>query len=183
LILRLWFSAVITAGLLSNAAPADKYFGRLKMSALRIRYEVQELKRDYEYHRRLPDVVLHFLAYTQEAYYEWAAAYPKDAWLPSTGYNLGKLFEELPGYGARDGAVRALQFVRSHFKNTRYSKLSVADLRRGIAVKPVPAWAVRSTATPSPTPTGTASPAPTPSASTPSAPLVMLSSSKHDLFA
>jgi len=148
---------------MSNAAPADKYFGKLKMSALRIRYYIAQLKTDYEYHRRAPDDVLHLLSYTEDAYYQWAAAYPKDSWLASTGYNLAKLFEELPGYGARDGAVRALQFVRTHFKNTRYSKASVTELRRGIPVRPEPAWATR--ASPSPSASQTLSPTPSPAGS------------------
>ena len=145
-------AAILLIALLNNAAPADKYFGKLRMSALRIRYEITQLKTDYEYHRRNPDDVLHLLSYAEDAYYEWAASYPKDSWLPSTGYNLAKLFEELPGYGAREGAVRALQFVRTHFKNTRYSKASVADLRRGIPVRPEPAWAVRALPSRSPIP-------------------------------
>jgi|SRR5579884_1085513 len=157
------FAAVLIAATLSNAAPADRYFGRLKMSALRVRYEIQQLKRDYELHRRTPDDVAHFMLYTEEAYYDWAAAYPKDGWLASTGYNLANLFEELPGYDARNRAIRALQFVRAHFKNTRYSKLSVAELQRGVKVKPEPAWAVRST--PSPAPSASASPAPSASPS------------------
>jgi hypothetical protein len=161
-------AALLLIAILNDAAPADKYFGRLKMSALRIRYEITQLKTDYEYHRRMPDDVLHLLAYTEDAYYQWAAAYPKDSWLASTGYNLAKLFEELPGNGARDGAVRALQFVRTHFKNTRYSKASVADLRQGVRVRPEPAWAVRATPAASPsaispaTPSGSPSPLPTP---------------------
>lgn len=160
-------SALLLIATLTHAAPADRYFGKLKMSALRIRYEITQLKTDYEYHRRMPGDVLHLLAFTEDAYYQWAAAYPKDSWLPSTGYNLAKLFEELPGYGARDGAVRALTYVRTHFKNTRYSKASLADLKRGIPVRPEPAWAVP--ATPSPAPSGTPSsspiPSPTPDAS------------------
>lgn len=147
---------------LNSAAPADKYFGSLKMSALRIRYEIAQLKTDYEYHRRTPDDVLHLLSYTEEAYYQWAAAYPKDTWLPSTGYNLAKLFEELPGNGAHDGAVRALQFVRIHFKGTRYSKASAADLQRGIPVKPEPSWAVRATPTSSSSATPSSSPSSSP---------------------
>ncbi len=73
-----------------NAAPADKYFGRLKMSALRIRYEIAQLKNDYEFHRRGPQDVEHLAIFAEESYYDWAAAYPKDGWLASTGYNLAK---------------------------------------------------------------------------------------------
>lgn len=152
-------TALLLLASLNTAAPADRYFGRLKMSALRIRYEITQLKIDYEYHRRMPGDVLHLLAFTEDAYYQWAAAYPKDGWLPSTGYNLAQLFEELPGNGARDGAIRALQFVRTHFKNTRYSKASVADLQRGIPVKPEPAWAA-----PPATPSLSSSPSPSPAA-------------------
>lgn len=140
------------------------------MSALRIRYEIAQLKTDYEYHRRMPDDVLHVLSYTEEAYYDWAAAYPKDTWLPSTGYNLAKLFEELPGNTAHDGAVRALQFVRIHFKGTRYSKESVAELQRGIPVRPEPSWAVRPNpvSSSSPTPSSSPSPSQTPKIQNPS---------------
>lgn len=148
-------AAILLIATLNNAAPADKYFGNLKMSALRIRYEITQLKIDYEYHRRMPDDVLHLLFFTADAYYQWAAAYPKDEWLPSTGYNLAKLFEELPGNDARNGAVRALQFVRTNFKNTRYSKTSVADLRRGVPVQPEPAWAIRATPSPEISPSNT----------------------------
>ncbi len=160
-------TAILLIATLNTAAPADRYFGRLKMSALRIRYEIAQLKTDYEYHRRMPDDVVHLLAYTEEAYYQWAAAYPKDTWLPSTGYNLAKLYEELPGTEAHDSAVRALQFVRTHYKNTRYSKESVADLQHGIPVKPEPSWAVRATPTgsssarPSATPSSSPNPSPT----------------------
>lgn len=160
-------AALLLITLLTNAAPADRYFGRLKMSALRIRYEIAQLKTDYEYHRRTPADVLHLLSYTEDAYYQWAAAYPKDAWLPSTGYNLAKLYEELPGSGARDSAVRALQFVRTHFKNTRYSKESVADLQQGVPIRPQPAWAAQATpaASSSPAATSSALPSATPSGS------------------
>ena len=159
-------AAILLIAMLGDAAPADKYFGRLKMSALRIRYEIAQLKTDYEYHRRMPDDVLHLLSYTEDAYYQWAGDYPKDAWLASTGYNLARLFEELPGDGARVSAVRALQFVRTHFTNTRYSKLSVADLQRGIPVRPEPAWAAHAAPAPSSSATPSASPSPsaTPSA-------------------
>jgi hypothetical protein len=157
-------AAILLVSVLSSAAPADKYFGKLKMSALRIRYEIAQLKTAYEYHRRTPDDVLHVLAFTEEAYYQWASAYPKDGWLASTGYNLAKLYEELPGPGARNSAVRALQFVRTHFKNTKYSKASVADLHRGVPVRPEPAWAAGTNASPPATPSAAPSVTPSPMA-------------------
>lgn len=69
----------------SDNASADKYFGRLRMSALRIRYEIAQLKSRYDNHNLLPENALHLAGLTEEAYYDWARCYPKDGWLASTG--------------------------------------------------------------------------------------------------
>ena len=39
----------------SGNAPADRYFGKLQMSALRIRYEILQLRPRYETHKLLPE--------------------------------------------------------------------------------------------------------------------------------
>jgi len=144
----------------SADAPADKYFGRLRMSALRIRYEIAQLKSRYDNHKLLPENVSHLAGLTEEAYYDWAGRYPKDGWLASTGVNLAHLYEDLPGVSARNAAVKALTFVSAHFGYTRYLEQAAAELRRGIPVKPDPLWAIKMRATPPPS-TATPSPAPT----------------------
>jgi hypothetical protein len=169
---------VLTLGA-SSDAPADQYFGRLKMSSLRIRYEIMQLRPRYETHALLPEEASHLLVLDEDAFYAWAAAYPKDAWLASTGYLLAQLFAELPGSDARDRAVRAYTYVKVHFPATTYGKQSAAVLHRGVAVRPDPAWAAAvraaraATPSPSPSPSTTASPShapvgsPAPSASPP----------------
>ena len=136
----------------SDNAPADRYFGRLNMSALRIRYETAQLKSRYANHKLLPENVMHLADLTGDAYYQWAARYPRDSWLASTGINLAHLYEDLPGASARGAAIRLLTFVLSHSKNTRYSKQAAVELSRGIALKPDPLWAIKMRATPSPSP-------------------------------
>jgi hypothetical protein len=165
--------ALTLAAASSDNAPADRYFGRLRMSALRIRYEIAQLKSRYDNHKLLPENASHLAGLTGEAYYDWAGRYPKDGWLASTGINLAHLYEDLPGASARSSAMKALTFVRSHFGNTRYSKQAAAELGRGIATKPDPLWAIKMRATPTPSPrpsppappssgaTATPSPAPT----------------------
>ena len=146
----------------TSNAPADKYFGRLKMSALRIRYAIAQLKSRYDNHKLLPEGAEHLTGFAAEAYYEWAAQYPKDGWLGSTGINLAKLYEDLPGASARTAAVRVLSFVRYNFKNTRFSKQAAAELASGVALKPYPLWAVKLRATPSPSPAGSPLPSTSP---------------------
>jgi hypothetical protein len=133
-------------------APADTYFGRLRMSALRIRYEIAQLKSRYDNHKLLPENTSHLAELTEEAYYDWAGRFPKDGWLASTGVNLAHLYEDLPGQPARNAAIKALTFVGAHFGKTRYSKQAAAELRRGIPLKPDPLWAIKMRATPSPSP-------------------------------
>lgn len=153
---------LLATQLAATSAPADRYFGKLKMSGLRIRYETMQLKKRFENHDLLPDQTLHLLLFTQDAFDEWARLYPKDPWLPSTGYNLAQLYEELPGRLARDHAVALLVYVKSHFPTTPYARESRDRLHRGIVAKPEPAWAN----TPSPAPPTSRAMTPMPSPST-----------------
>jgi hypothetical protein len=153
----------------SRDAPADQYFGQLKVSALRIRYEIMQLRPRYETHTLLPEEASHLLILDENALYAWASAYPKDAWLASTGYSLAQLFAELPGPDARARAVRAFTYVKTHFPTTSYGKESAAALQEGIAVRPDPAWAATMRAERS-TPPPTAAPSPTPPSPSPSPP-------------
>lgn len=127
--------------LAATSAPADQYFGKLKMSTLRIRYETMQLKKRYETHELLPDQAMHLLLLAQDAFEQWARLYPKDPWLASTGYGMAQLFQELPGETARDHAVGLLVYVKSHFPSTSFARQSRDQLHRGVPAKPEPAWA------------------------------------------
>jgi hypothetical protein len=137
------------------SAPGDRYFGRLKMSALRIRYETMQLKKRYEAHELLPGQAEHLLILTEDAFQQWARLYPKDPWLPSTGFAIAHLYEELPGQVARDRAVALLVLVKSRFPGSSYASASRDHLHRGVPTKPDPAWALPPTTSPSVTPTAT----------------------------
>ncbi|MBV8530146.1 MAG: hypothetical protein JO104_02430 [Candidatus Eremiobacteraeota bacterium] len=143
-----------------TSAPADRYFGSLKMSALRIRYETMQLKKRYETHELLPEQAEHLLLLTENALHQWAKQYPKDPWLPSTAYAMAGLYAELPGELARDRAVALFGYVKSSFPTSSYARESRDQLHRGVTVKSEPAWAMV-TASPSPLPTTSTSPLPT----------------------
>jgi hypothetical protein len=150
-------------------APADQYFGKLKMSALRIRYETMQLKKRYETHQLLPEQAEHLLLLTQDAFDQWARAYPKDPWLASTGYAIAALFGELPGATARDHAVALYGYVKTTFPTSSYATSSRTALHHGVAVKPDPAWAI-AMRTPSPSPSPAVSPSSSSGASPSSSP-------------
>jgi hypothetical protein len=154
-------SILVTIAAASVNAPADRYFGKLKMSALRIRYEILQLRPRYETHKLLPEEAEHLAVLDEDAFYAWAKSYPHDVWLASTGYLLAQFYEELPGSDARNRAVRILSYVKVHFPRTTYAKAAAVALHRGVSTRPDPDWAVEMRAarvSPTPSPTAGASP-------------------------
>jgi hypothetical protein len=153
----------------SKNAPADQYFGKFKMSTLRIRYEIMQLRSHYESHKLLPEEARHLATLDENAYYAWADGYPHDDWLPSAGLLIAQFYEELPGSDARNRAIRALIYVKTHFPKTTYGQKAAAELHRGVALRPDPAWAaqMRAARLPQPSPETSGSPmlSPPPAAS------------------
>jgi hypothetical protein len=160
---------VLLSQLASTNAPGDEYFGKLKMSALRVRYETMQLKTRYETHRLLPEQTEHLLLLTENSFDQWAARYPKDRWLASTGFLIAALYAELPGAVAREHAVTLYVFVKSHFPDSSYAASSRAVLHRGVPTKADPPWAKEMRAV-SPSASPAASPSASPSASPPASP-------------
>jgi hypothetical protein len=159
--------------LAAASAPLDQYFGKLKMSALRIRYEIVSIRDRYETHKILPEDAEHLASLTQDAFDDWRRKYPGDQWLASTAFLFAKLYAELPGPASRDSAIALYTFVKSRFPDTRYAAQSRDALHRGVPVRPDPAWAAQRraenaaprTALPSSAPSLTPSPAPSSTAS------------------
>jgi hypothetical protein len=159
-------SVILASQLAVTSAPADEYFGRLKMSALRVRYETMQLKKRYEAHQLLPEQTEHLLLLTEDAFDQWAARYPKDGWLASTGVLLAALYAELPGEVAREHAVTLYVYVKAHFPHSPYGAVSRAALHRGVTTKADPPWAKAMRATvPSAAPSAPPSPQSLPAAS------------------
>ena len=122
------------------------------MSALRVRYETMQLKKRYETHQLLPEQTEHLLLLTQDSFDQWAARYPRDSWLASTGFLIATLYAELPGTDAREHAITLYVFVKSHFPHSSYATSSRAALHHGVATKADPAWAKEMRATSRPRP-------------------------------
>jgi len=126
---------------LSDLAPADEYFGKMRLSVVRMHHQVFALRDDLHHRRARIATISHEADDISEAYYDWAHRFPKDRWVPRTGWELATLYEELPGAVARDHAVALLSFVRDHYGDSSFGSASVKELARGIGVRPWPRWA------------------------------------------
>jgi hypothetical protein len=179
----------------SKVAPADEYFGRLKLSVLGIRTDVKDYGLRVDRDVRNGQSVLNNAVFVEDAMRDWARKYPFDNWLPRYAYALEGVYEEIPGDDAHRRAIRQLNYIIAYFPQTNYAKicrmkvvggiptpnpLQTPDFDGGLArlalldgkVKPTPP-PPPSTPTPQATPTPNASassdanaaPVPTPSAS------------------
>jgi hypothetical protein len=137
---------------ISALAPADEYFGRLKLSPFGIRHKIFSLKDDLHHGRMRPDSIEHDAELIDDALRDWFARYPQDPWLPATAWNLATLYEELPGQEAQSLATTTLAFVQKSFADTPYAGLAARNIKRGVGVRPWPHWAGLSPPSAAPSP-------------------------------
>lgn len=79
------FACAVTAAqaaTVRDLAPADEYFGQLRMSVLGIRNELNTLERRATSGDRNVAAMSGKLAMVDDAMRDWRARYPRDTWLP-----------------------------------------------------------------------------------------------------
>lgn len=96
-------AAILTASLLcSNAsattrlAPADEYFGHMKMSVLEIGNRLNDLHRRANAPLTSQDMqsIMHDAGLTEDAIRDWKRKYPADPWLVKDIVNLKKIYAQ-----------------------------------------------------------------------------------------
>jgi cyanate lyase len=97
-------------------APADEYFGRLKMSILGVRnvINVADYRADGATDNGARDLC-HKLMLTEDALRDWQAKYPDDPWIPKFGYALVKVYEKIDAAlhkeSSNDASVHAIDLA------------------------------------------------------------------------
>jgi len=75
-------AATAQAATMRDLAPADEYFGQLRMSVLGIRNELNTLERRAAGGDRNVSAMSGKLAMVDDAMRDWRSRYPRDTWLP-----------------------------------------------------------------------------------------------------
>jgi hypothetical protein len=85
-----------------RVAPADEYFGRLKMSILGIRNTIKDQGLRVDVDSTKANSTLGTIALTEDAMHDWEHKYPCDSWLPSTIYALEHFYGKIhTAFGVR----------------------------------------------------------------------------------
>lgn len=113
-------------------APADEYFGKLKMSILGVRSKVKDLGLDADTHPEHDAAILSTALWVEDAMRDWSKKYPYDHWLPRYAYALETIYEHIPGSEAAKRARRQLNYITAYFPQTVYGKVGRAKLVDGI---------------------------------------------------
>ena len=71
-----------------KVAPADEYFGKLKMSILGIRNTIKDQGLKVDVDPEKAPGTLNAISLTEDAIHDWQRKYPCDSWLPGTLYAL-----------------------------------------------------------------------------------------------
>ena len=102
-------------------APADEYFGRMKLSILGIGNIMHDTKLREAYDPAHAADNFTKLAAAEDALEDWAAKYPQDTWLPGKAYYMSHEFWAMNTADADRAAERCRALLLSRFAQSKYS--------------------------------------------------------------
>ncbi|HTD32805.1 MAG TPA: hypothetical protein VK665_04020 [Candidatus Elarobacter sp.] len=121
-----------------KVAPADEYFGKLKMSILGIRNTIKDqgLKVDYE-----PDkaaATFNAIALTEDAIHDWQRKYPCDGWIPGTLYALQHYYGKIHTDDGVKHVHATFAWLRHDFPKSSFVQLARREDGQASAAPPAP---------------------------------------------
>lgn len=120
----------ITAAPLTPAsAPADEYFGRMKLSNLGIRNIIHDITIEGNSPLALPKQQARIQA-VSSAMIDWANKYPRDNWLPGAMVRFATMLQSKQQPLYDQTAISLWDFLLERYPNTWYSKYALNQLRK-----------------------------------------------------
>ncbi len=123
LALALSFAAPAFAEPSANLAPADRYFGRLKMSILGVRNSIKDLSARADEHPEDAEHIYDKAVLVEDALHDWQKHFPRDPWIPKYAYSLAQLFGKLDLDDARVRKNDTLDWLAATYPESEYALL------------------------------------------------------------
>lgn len=144
-------------------APADEYFGKLKMSILGIRNTIKDQGLKADFYPEKADSTLNAIALTEDALHDWQHKYPCDTWLPGTIYALEHFYTKIHTSDGVKHVHDTYAWLRHDFPKHKLVALALKDSETAATAPPQPAPPPLASETgASPTPAPSLSPKPSP---------------------
>jgi hypothetical protein len=121
--LALSFAAPAFAEPSANLAPADRYFGRLKMSILGVRNQLKDLAARADAHPEDAEHIFDKAVLVEDALHDWQRHFPRDPWIPKYAYSLAQLYGKLDTDDARVRKNDTLDWLIATYPESEYALL------------------------------------------------------------
>ena len=124
-----------------KVAPADEYFGRLKLSILGIRNTIKDmgLKADAD-PAHAAGSVMGAVALCEDAMRDWEKKYPADTWIPPAIMSLERLYAKVDTDEARAHAKLVMVWLVHDYPKSAPAKVGRKELADNlVGMKPAPA--------------------------------------------
>ncbi len=105
----------------SKVAPADEYFGRLKMSVLGIGNVIKDMRLRVEADADKTPTIFGSLAMVEDALRDWERKYPRDTWIAKDLFALEVTYLRASGDRAHDLAIKTEAWLHRDYPRTAYA--------------------------------------------------------------
>jgi hypothetical protein len=133
----------------STVAPADMYFGRLKMSVLGIQNVIKDMRIRVEVDASRTPSIFGALAMVEDAMRDWESQYPHDSWIAKDLLALETTYLTAPGDQAHLAAVKVEAWLRRDYAKSQYALRGHEELAKATLAAAAAAQAA-AVATPAP---------------------------------
>jgi len=123
-----------------RVAPADEYFGRLKMSVLGIRNTIKDVGANLDIDQTRWTQLASKAAFAEDAMRDWQKKYPQDTWLAKTVFALERMYAKLESDDGRKRSLATMKWLVHDFR-TELAQGKVGRLAQtaSAAASPAPA--------------------------------------------
>jgi len=123
----------------SRLAPADEYFGHMKISVIEIGNRLKDVTLKIEAKRLDEAAAYGNLKYTLDAMQDWTKKYPGDTWGPRSMFALERLYAHFSSPAARNRAVHEQKLLVAYFPGSPEARYERAELAARTIFTPAPA--------------------------------------------
>lgn len=115
----------------TSVAPADEYFGQMKMSILEINNRLRDLTGKADRQSAPPQNIEHDAEFTESAMHDWESKYPRDPWLPRSVARLVHIYSHIDTGASKSRMHGSLRWLQRRY--ARHSGL-VSAMRVEVAI-------------------------------------------------
>ena len=114
-----------------KVAPADEYFGRLKLSILGIANTIKDDGFKYDAHPDTFPQIANAIKFTEDAIRDWEQKYPNDPWVAKSLFSLERFYQKVSTDEGRARAKATMVWLVHDFPNSPQGRTGKQELAEG----------------------------------------------------